>query len=159
MNASRRCRCSQMFCRAHRRLFSFPGESQCDEATCNNGGTCYDEGDAFKCLCAAGWDGASCNVGQYVLVSVRQLRKCLCVSVSVRRLTVAFVSPAKNSSCLPSPCENGGTCVVDGDAFSCVCKDGWEGATCSHSESLHRRRCAAAYKASNRQTQKVFGEV
>lgn len=23
------------------------GDSQCDEATCNNGGTCYDEGDAF----------------------------------------------------------------------------------------------------------------
>lgn len=45
--------------------------------------------------------------------------------------------PAKNSSCLPSPCENGGTCVVDGDSFSCVCKEGWEGATCSHSESLH----------------------
>ena len=48
-----------------------------------------------------------------------------------------FVSAAKNSSCLPSPCENGGTCVVDGDSFSCVCKEGWEGATCSHSESLH----------------------
>ncbi len=52
------------------------------------------------------------------------------------RLTLMFVSPARNSSCLPSPCENGGTCVVDGDAFSCVCKEGWEGATCSHSESL-----------------------
>lgn len=37
---------------------------------------------------------------------------------------------------MPSPCENGGTCVVDGDSFSCLCKEGWEGATCSHSESL-----------------------
>lgn len=47
-------------------LWLFPhrvGDSQCDEATCNNGGTCYDEGDVFKCMCPAGWDGATCNIG------------------------------------------------------------------------------------------------
>lgn len=46
-------------------LFCFPaaGESQCDETTCNNGGTCYDEGDSFKCMCASGWEGTSCNIG------------------------------------------------------------------------------------------------
>lgn len=44
-------------------LVLLPGESQCDEATCNNGGTCYDEGDTFKCMCAAGWEGATCNIG------------------------------------------------------------------------------------------------
>lgn len=50
-------------------LFSVPpGESQCDESTCKNGGTCYDHGDAFQCLCAAGWEGATCNVGQYFLL-------------------------------------------------------------------------------------------
>uniref|UniRef100_A0A674EYA6 Delta-like protein n=1 Tax=Salmo trutta TaxID=8032 RepID=A0A674EYA6_SALTR len=43
-------------------LVLLPGESQCDEATCNNGGTCYDEGDTFKCMCAAGWEGATCNI-------------------------------------------------------------------------------------------------
>lgn len=41
---------------------------------------------------------------------------------------------AKNSSCLPNPCVNGGTCVGSGDSFSCICRDGWEGRTCTHSE-------------------------
>ncbi len=45
-------------------FFSFIGESQCDEATCNNGGTCSDEGDSFKCMCAPGWEGATCNIGE-----------------------------------------------------------------------------------------------
>ena len=42
-----------------------PGDSQCDEATCNNGGTCYDEGDAFKCMCPGGWEGTTCNIGTF----------------------------------------------------------------------------------------------
>lgn len=43
-----------------------PGDSQCDEATCNNGGTCYDEGDAFKCMCPGGWEGTTCNIGNFL---------------------------------------------------------------------------------------------
>lgn len=42
----------------------FAGESQCDEATCNNGGTCHDEGDAFQCKCSPGWEGTTCNIGE-----------------------------------------------------------------------------------------------
>lgn len=41
---------------------------------------------------------------------------------------------ARNSSCLPSPCHNGGTCVVNGESFTCVCKEGWEGPICTQSE-------------------------
>lgn len=58
----------------------------------------------------------------------------------LQKLTVfLFFSPplpvsAKNSSCLPNPCENGGTCVVAGESFTCVCKEGWEGATCTQSK-------------------------
>lgn len=29
---------------------------------------------------------------------------------------------------------NGGTCVGSGDSFSCICREGWEGRTCTHSE-------------------------
>lgn len=41
---------------------------------------------------------------------------------------------AKNSTCASGPCLNGGTCVGGGDTFTCICKDGWEGATCAQSE-------------------------
>lgn len=52
-----------------------------------------------------------------------------------------FCVSAKNSSCLPNPCENGGTCVVTGESFTCVCKEGWEGPTCTQSKwSLSCRR-------------------
>lgn len=47
---------------------------------------------------------------------------------------ICFCFVARNSSCLPSPCHNGGTCVVNGDSFTCVCKEGWEGPICTQSE-------------------------
>lgn len=47
---------------------------------------------------------------------------------------VCFCLTARNSSCLPSPCHNGGTCVVNGESFTCVCKEGWEGPICTQSE-------------------------
>lgn len=40
------------------------GLSQCDAATCSNGGTCYDHGDSFRCSCPPGWGGSACNTGQ-----------------------------------------------------------------------------------------------
>lgn len=43
---------------------SWPGESQCDETTCSNGGTCYDHGDSFRCSCPPGWGGNTCNTGE-----------------------------------------------------------------------------------------------
>ena len=55
------------------------GDSQCDEATCNNGGTCYDEGDAFKCMCPGGWEGTTCNIGMFRPhgCSARRASECL----------------------------------------------------------------------------------
>lgn len=52
------------------------------------------------------------------------------------RRELFFVFVAKNSTCDSGPCENGGTCVGGGDAFTCICKDGWEGPTCAQSTSL-----------------------
>lgn len=49
-------------------------------------------------------------------------------------VTHSLCAPAKNSTCASSPCVNGGTCVGGGDTFTCICKDGWEGPTCSQSQ-------------------------
>ena len=32
--------------------------------------------------------------------------------------------------CLPNPCLNGGTCVVNNDIFTCTCHIDWAGKTC-----------------------------
>lgn len=128
-----------------------PGDSQCDEATCNNGGTCYDEGDTFKCMCPGGWEGTTCNIGSFlphagfaVGVAISTPRTVFAVgSVLCSRDCgwilreggpVCSCLVARNSSCLPNPCHNGGTCVVNGDSFTCVCKEGWEGPICTQSE-------------------------
>lgn len=49
-----------------------PGESQCDETTCSNGGTCYDHGDAFRCACPPGWGGNTCNTGEVLTASIER---------------------------------------------------------------------------------------
>lgn len=57
------------------------------------------------------------------------------------KLVFFFFYLAKNSTCDSGPCENGGTCVGGGDAFTCICKDGWEGPTCAQSMSLSQLAC------------------
>uniref|UniRef100_A0A6Q2XBJ5 Delta-like protein n=1 Tax=Esox lucius TaxID=8010 RepID=A0A6Q2XBJ5_ESOLU len=60
------------------------------------------------------------DVGESVLLTTCD------VGESVGRMYVT-----KNSSCLPNPCQYGGTCVTSGETFTCVCKEGWEGDTCT----------------------------
>uniref|UniRef100_A0A7N8XXP7 Delta-like protein n=1 Tax=Mastacembelus armatus TaxID=205130 RepID=A0A7N8XXP7_9TELE len=133
--------------------------NDCESAPCLNGGTCIDKVSQYQCICAEGWDGPTCQnnvddcssapcqnrgvcrdlVSDFYCECTNGWKGKTCHS---RRSSVCLLTrpyflsglpgETKNSSCLPSPCENGGTCVVDGDSFSCVCKEGWEGATCSH---------------------------
>ena len=35
----------------------------CNETTCQNGGTCVDGVDGFTCVCRAGWTGVTCEIG------------------------------------------------------------------------------------------------
>lgn len=37
------------------------------------------------------------------------------------------------SSCASSPCQNGGTCVVNGNSYTCSCTSNWTGSTCNTS--------------------------
>uniref|UniRef100_A0A7N8WIV4 Delta-like protein n=1 Tax=Mastacembelus armatus TaxID=205130 RepID=A0A7N8WIV4_9TELE len=103
----------------------------CSSAPCQNRGVCRDLVSDFYCECTNGWKGKTCHS--------RRSSVCLCLCraaadefLDSETNKIKFVCRLTRPSCLPSPCENGGTCVVDGDSFSCVCKEGWEGATCSH---------------------------
>lgn len=36
------------------------------------------------------------------------------------------------NECDNFPCQNGGMCINNDGSFTCVCKDGWEGAECQN---------------------------
>lgn len=44
---------------------------------------------------------------------------------------------AKLPFCKSNPCQNGGTCRVSWETFSCDCPLGYGGKDCSHGERLH----------------------
>lgn len=119
-------------------------------------------------MCPGGWEGTTCNIGSFlphmglaVGVAVLTPRTVL---LEASLLLGSWDCPwslkeggpvyscliARNSSCLPNPCHNGGTCVVNGDSFTCVCKEGWEGPICTQSEcpsaphALNSARAAGA---------------
>lgn len=92
-------------------------------------------------MCPGGWEGTTCNIGNFL----PHVSPCECFpgvwSLPLQTVfgssgLVCFCLTARNSSCLPSPCHNGGTCVVNGESFTCVCKEGWEGPICTQSECL-----------------------
>lgn len=81
-----------------------PGDSHCDAATCQNGGTCYDEGDYFKCACTSGWKGATCNIGWYCSV-------CFVWTVFVSLPTLFCVCSCERQLWIQSLSKRGHLCV------------------------------------------------
>ncbi|CAG03764.1 unnamed protein product, partial [Tetraodon nigroviridis] len=102
------------------------GVSQCDATTCSNGGTCYDHGDAFLCGCLPGLGRQHLQHG-----SDTRHRRLSPVAVETPAVTLAFVLQPRTAHATRVPATTGGTCVGGSDAFTCVCKDGWEGPTCT----------------------------
>uniref|UniRef100_A0A6Q2Z905 Delta-like protein n=1 Tax=Esox lucius TaxID=8010 RepID=A0A6Q2Z905_ESOLU len=143
------CDCQEGF----RGTYCHENINDCEMNPCVNGGTCIDKVNAYQCICGDGWEGDHCDIN----IDDCSTNPCLnggtcrdlvtdffceckngwkgktCHSrkepLSLLLLTTCDV--AKNSSCLPNPCQYGGTCVTSGETFTCVCKEGWEGDTCT----------------------------
>ncbi len=49
----------------------------------------------------------------------------------MKHLTYNFVLFPIIDVCNPNYCENGATCVVDGNSFTCICAEGYMGSNCS----------------------------
>lgn len=63
MKVSNSCQCMNKLQLQHFCLFV--DINDCKINPCENGGTCVDEVNAFKCICKEGWEGALCNISKY----------------------------------------------------------------------------------------------
>ncbi|CAK8694007.1 unnamed protein product [Clavelina lepadiformis] len=108
---------------------------ECFAQPCQNGGTCLDEQNGFKCICDDNHSGPTCEFYNQCdpnpCVNGGLCEKggdgnfqCICESgwIGVRCAEVDF--------CFPDPCKNGATCTTD-TQYHCECPEGYEGDTCT----------------------------
>lgn len=110
------------------------GESQCDSMTCLNSGTCLDHGDSYLCVCPPGFGGSTCNSGELQHLGAGWYGNTNRTNTKLHAHLSS--SAAMNNTCDSQPCANGATCVGGGGTFTCICKDGWEGPTCTESKTM-----------------------
>merc|ERR1712032_742010 len=104
------------------------------------GATCTNIGGGFKCNCKAGFRGDG-EVCKDVDECSENSFKCHAHSSCKNRPGdygcacddgyYAFDTGCrKDDACRSQPCQNGGECQVQGNAFKCTCASGWSGDTC-----------------------------
>lgn len=118
---------------------------------CVNGGTCMNtEPDEYDCACPPGYSGKNCQIGE-TLQPLPLLHlpagaplvgaNVCCFTSSAGTMETAGccltfpVHPSAEHACASNPCAHGGTCHEVPEAFECRCPPGWEGPTCTTSES------------------------
>ncbi|ROT64375.1 hypothetical protein C7M84_017680 [Penaeus vannamei] len=109
--------------------------SHCDASTCQNGGVWRRPGQGRPSCAAAPRAGRAPRVRSVsrccLLLLLSFLRERSRAALPERRLTrPLFRSPSAALRLVP--CKNGATCVNTGDGFTCLCQDGWDGATCQN---------------------------
>ncbi|XP_034489715.1 cubilin homolog [Drosophila innubila] len=76
----------------------------CQSSPCENGGTCYNTYDGYRCQCRSAFEGTKCE---------RDVNECALFEGT------------------DLGCQNGGQCVNQLGSFSCLCTPGWHGMHCS----------------------------
>ncbi|XP_034041443.1 hyaluronan-binding protein 2-like [Thalassophryne amazonica] len=118
-------------------FFDFDTEGQCNPNPCLNNGVCKEKRkNKYKCECPKPFKGRKCEKGpkycrkgkcgrgECVLTPNPPYYECKC--------KLPFQPPhcRSFSTCEPSPCKNGGTCIRDGNDFDCQCPEGYTGRYC-----------------------------
>ncbi|KAH8286857.1 hypothetical protein KR018_002895 [Drosophila ironensis] len=124
-------------------LTSNLAKDECKSSPCKNGGTCYDAYKAFQCVCAAGWQGPTCedDVNECFDLAGTDVAGCLnngqCINTpgsyrcNCRNGFTGAHCRVRRNSCLGSGslelCGEHGTCIqtVSGPGYVCVCNQGW----------------------------------
>ena len=92
---------------------------ECESIPCQNGGNCTDGVVSYTCDCIPGHTGDNCETS---------LLCCFCL---LDRLVVT--SFLDIGECASDPCHNGGICIDEINAFTCICISGYTGVTCETS--------------------------
>ncbi|XP_017012897.2 cubilin homolog [Drosophila takahashii] len=78
--------------------------NSCASGPCENGGTCYNTFNGFRCQCRAAFEGTKCEV---------DVNECALYEGT------------------DLGCQNGGQCQNQFGSYSCLCQPGWHGMHCS----------------------------
>jgi len=79
-------------------------KDHCKSYPCQNGGTCFNLYDTFKCECTANWEGPTCSVD---------------------------VDECSRYSGTDLGCQNGATCFNTPGSYQCACAGNWKGVNCN----------------------------
>lgn len=89
---------------------------ECASAPCQNGGTCTDLQDSFRCECPIAWEGDLCQFGKYFFW--------FCFTIYSH-----FWNHLDADECLRTPCINAISCANLVGDYRCKCRVGWMGKT------------------------------
>ncbi|OXB61181.1 hypothetical protein ASZ78_013576, partial [Callipepla squamata] len=102
----------------------------CNYNSCENGGTCVNYEDHFKCICPMGFEGERCELDIDVCLfhNLSCAPGAMCMNKS-HGFNYTCLSPCIGNT---EVCANGGSCIYDEDnkRSHCVCARGWTGQTC-----------------------------
>ncbi|KAK7111927.1 uncharacterized protein [Littorina saxatilis] len=110
----------------------------CTSSPCQSGGECYSLQDEYFCDCVGGSSGTNCEESRKVCSILNPCTptitcqdadgtaKCPCPT--------SYTGSSCNlieDSCSNSPCQNGGTCMLNNLGHTCHCAEGFSGTNCT----------------------------
>ena len=105
---------------------------ECLPAPCLNGATCEDMVDGYNCVCATGYEGAECSIGEGWHVHLVHDNHESFIRVLTGRAFTKTIPRLDTDECASDPCKNGGVCSEGIGFYTCDCPDGYSGTNCNN---------------------------